>query len=188
MYRAVTWAALEREIPLNDVDAVSALSESLDISISEQRVLVDGQDVTAEIRAPAVTQHIGPVADNPGVRNRLTHLQRRIAAHGDYVCEGRDQGTVVFPEAEVKFFLTASPTARARRRESDLARRGYRVPWEELLAQQMERDRRDESRPVGRLAPAADAIVVDTDELTLAQVVDLLLFHVRRQLEARPGT
>jgi cytidylate kinase len=180
-YRAVALAAMRRGIPWNDADALAALSGSISIEIQSDRVLLDGQDVTHEIRASAVTAVIHHVADNPRVRENLVALQRRIAGDDDFVTEGRDQGTVVFPDAQCKIFLTASPEERARRRWRDLQARGETAPFDEVLAQQNERDRRDASRPVGRLLRAADALEICTDGLTIDEVIARLERLVRQK-------
>lgn len=182
MYRAVTWAVLERGVDPHDEAAVGSLVESIEIHVDGGSIAVDGCDVSAAIRAPRVAAAISPVADNPRVRARLTALQRTLARSGDFVCEGRDQGTEVFPDAICKFFLTATPPCRAARRQEELRRRGVDVPWQDLLAQQAERDRRDATRIVGRLIPAEDAIQVATDHLTLDEVVAVLKSHVLKRL------
>ncbi len=174
MYRAVTWAALDRNIDLNDPKALAELAESLTITLTENSLQVDGVDVIDRIRDPQVTRNIGPVADHPHVRWILVHLQRTIAREGNYVCEGRDQGTVAFPEAECKIFLTASPEHRARRRVADLAKRGVEADYQCVLEEQNARDRRDETRAVGRLEQAPDAVVVNTDNLSIDEVVQRL--------------
>lgn len=174
MYRAVTWAALDRNIDLNDTAALAELAESLTITLTEDSLQVDGVDIIDRIRDPQVTRNIGPVADHPGVRLILVQLQRAIAREGNYVCEGRDQGTVAFPEAECKIFLTASPEHRARRRVADLAKLGVEADYQGVLEEQNARDRRDETRAVGRLERAPDAVVVNTDNLSIDEVVQRL--------------
>jgi cytidylate kinase len=174
MYRAVALAALRRRIDYADPRAMAALAREVSIELVDQRVLLDGEDVTAEIRAGEITRLTRYAADNPEVRAHLTDLQRQIAARIDIVTEGRDQGTLVFPDAECKIFLTATPEERARRRREDLIRRGEETPLEEVLAQQEERDERDRQRPHGALRPAPDAIELITDGLTPEEVVERL--------------
>ena len=183
MYRAVAWAALARRIDMADSQALIRLARHLTIELFDDRVLVDGQDVSAAIRSAEVTAVVHRVADEPEIREHLVHLQRRAAIGSDIVTEGRDQGTVVFPDAELKIFLTATAEARAQRRLMQMAALGEPVRLEELLAQQNERDRRDRLRPVGRLMRAPDAIEVLTDGLSLEQVVAKLerLVVQRRQ-------
>lgn len=188
-YRAVTLAAMRHAVPWDDVSRLAALAGSVKIDFQNNHILLDGQDVTAQIRDVKVTANIYHVADQAEIRTVLVKLQRKIASHADYVTEGRDQGTVVFPHAECKFFLTASPEERARRRLLDLQARGETTTLEEVLEQQTQRDRRDESRSVGRLHRAADAVEVNTDGLTVEEVVDRLEKLVRAKLnELDPTT
>ena len=184
MYRAVTWAALEAKIdPANGAE-ITRLAESLDLRLDNGRVVVNGRDVTREVREPRVTDNVSAVADHPAVRRRLVEIQQKIAGSGNYVCEGRDQGTVAFPNAEVKIFLTASVARRSRRRWQELCDAGIPVAIEEIEQQQTERDRRDEIRPVGGLRRAADAIEVNTDQLSIDEVVEALE-KIVRQRQAR---
>jgi CMP/dCMP kinase len=135
---------------------------------------MDGQDVTDAVRTSEVTAVTRYAAGNPAVREHLVQLQRTLAGNENVVTEGRDQGTVAFPDAACKIFLTASPTERARRRVRDLQSQGEPVTLEQVLAAQELRDREDASRAVGPLVPAADAVEVSTDGLSLDQVVDRL--------------
>lgn len=185
MYRAITWAALDRQVPLDDHAAMAELAAAVTIVVTDQGLTVDGADVTRAIRDPTVTRNIGPVADNPEVRRVMVELQRRIASDGDYVCEGRDQGTVAFPNAECKIYLTASPEHRAQRRVGDLAERGLSGDYETILEEQMARDFRDQNRAVGRLQQAPDAIVVDTDNLSVDEVVQKLKQIVQTKIAGR---
>ena len=182
MYRAVTWAALNKKIDLRDLDAVYQLAAQIKIALSNNRVFVDGCDVSQEIRDPEVTAQISSVADNTRVRRLLVDQQRAIAATGNFVCEGRDQGTVAFPHADCKIFLTASPKSRAQRRVAELNDSGQQAEFQEILDQQNERDRRDSIRPVGNLVKAHDAIEFRTDELTLDQVVSQLKLIVLQRI------
>jgi len=163
MYRAVALASL-RGAPAPDR-----------IELGE-RVLADGEDVTEAIRSPAVSEKASEVAADPGVRERLVAMQRGLIAHGDWVAEGRDIGTVVAPGAELKVFLTASPQERARRRAEQEGR-----PVEEVLAEQRERDARDESREHSPLRAAADAVEVDTTGLPIDAVVERIAILARER-------
>jgi cytidylate kinase len=183
MYRAVTLAAMRRGAAWDDGAALARVAEEVVIALDGDQVLLDGEDVSEAIRAPAVTAAIASVADNTQVRRRLVEQQRRIAEGKNIVTEGRDQGTVAFPDAECKIFLTASPEERARRRLDELRSRGQEATLEEVLADQNERDRRDQSRPVGRLMKAADAVEVCTDGLTPDDVVARLEDIVRNILK-----
>jgi cytidylate kinase/pantoate ligase/cytidylate kinase len=183
MYRAVAWAAQQQGLRWDQPDEIANLARRIRLEVDADRVTVDGRDVTAELRTSRVTAVTRYAADNPGVRAHLVALQRQLAQGKNVVTEGRDQGTVVFPHARCKFFLTASPEERARRRMQDLARRGETASFEEVLAQQIERDRGDSERAVGPLTPARDAIHVVTDGLTIEQVVDRLETFVRQRMD-----
>lgn len=176
MYRAVTLAVLRRGLDPRDAAAVAALAQRLDIALPAGRVELGGEDVTAAIRSAEVTAAIGAVADNPAVRAVLVDSQRAFAADHDTVTEGRDQGTIVFPNALRKFFLTASPEERARRRHAELCAAGDRpVPdLPAILAAILARDAQDEARAIAPLRPAPDARIIDTTGHTLDEVVALL--------------
>ena len=182
MYRAVTLAALRMRIDLNDDNDYAPLLAGLNLEMPAGRVLLNGEDVTSEIRKVEVTAASGAVADRPIVRRRLVELQRQIAAGRNIICEGRDQGTIVFPEAACKFFLVADPSERARRRQREMAARGEMVPWEELVRAQDARDRRDAARDIAPMVPAPDAIQLDSTELTLDQMVARMEAEVRKRL------
>jgi cytidylate kinase len=174
MYRAVALAAVQQGLNWADAKALVELARRLTIELHGTQVLLDGVDVSDAIRTSAITGVTHYAANNPGVREVLVELQRRAAGDDDIVAEGRDQGTVVFPHAECKIFLTASPEERARRRQHDLAARGESVPLEEILARQNERDARDAGRRMGPLAAAPDAVMLSTDGLSPSEVVDRL--------------
>src|SRR5205807_359871 len=172
MYRAVTLAALRGGVDVSDPQAVQRLLDELRLDMSPGRVLLNGEDVSQKIRAGTVTAASGAVADSPVVRRRLVEWQRQIAAGRNMVCEGRDQGTVVFPQAERKFFLVAQPEERARRRQRDMAARGETIAWDEVLNAQELRDARDRDRDLAPMIPASDAIILDSTQLTMDQVVE----------------
>lgn len=182
MYRAVAFAALERGINWEDPAKLVELARGLQLDVGEDRVLIDGEDVTAEIRSQQVTSVTHYAANNPGVRAIMVEQQRAMAGKEDFVTEGRDQGTIVFPHAECKIFLTASPVERARRRAAELTRRGETVSVDKVLADQQRRDLSDSTRAVGPLAAAEDAIEFVTDGLTRDEVVDGLEKLVRRRM------
>jgi cytidylate kinase len=171
MYRAVTLAARERGLDLADADALSDLARSIRVELQGDRVLLDGRDVTDAIRKFDIAASTHYAADNPMVRSQLVLWQRAAAENADVVTEGRDQGTVVFPDAECKIFLTADEQERARRRHRDLRERGEDIPFDEVLANQQLRDQRDSSRSVGALVKADDAIEFFTDGLTQEEVI-----------------
>ena len=175
MYRAVALVALERAVPLDDEAAVAALAESLAIRFCDGRVLIDDRDVSAEIRTERVTQATRPVADAAAVREAMKQLQRRLAAGLNIVTEGRDQGSEVFPHAELKVFMTASAAERARRRHQEELARGLATSLAAVLDAQTRRDEGDRSRPVGAMRPAPDALLLETDGLSPAEVIERLV-------------
>jgi cytidylate kinase len=180
MYRVVTLAGLRRGIDLHDQSALEQLLADLRLEMPPGRVLLNGEDVTGAIRTAEVTAASGAVANSPIVRRRLSEWQCHIAAGRHMVCEGRDQGTVVFPDAACKFFLVADPEERARRRQREMAARGEPVSLEEVLRAQQERDARDEARDLAPMVPAADAIRLDTTHLSLDKVIARMEQEVRR--------
>ncbi|QDS87358.1 Cytidylate kinase [Rosistilla ulvae] len=182
MYRTVTHLAMQRGLDLQDSAAVEGLASGIEIRLEHDRVWADGCDVSVSIRTPEVTRNIRFVADLANVRHVLNRKQRSLVVSNDYVTEGRDQGTEVFPDATCKIFLTASPEERARRRQRQLSASGQEVTVEQLLAEQNLRDDQDQSRDVGRLVAAADAITVITDGMDELQVVDHLEALVRGKL------
>ena len=179
MYRAVALAGMRRGVDWDQPEELARLARQLDIRVVGERILLDGEDATEAIRTSAVTAVTRYAADNPQVRAHLVTLQRAVAGGEDIVTEGRDQGTAVFPEAQCKFFLTASPEERAGRRLRDLELQGESATLEEVLAAQQRRDREDATRPVGPLVPAVDATEVGTDGLSVDEVVDRLEALVR---------
>jgi cytidylate kinase len=187
MYRAVALAAARAGVALDDDIGLRALLGRARLELTAGQVLLDGEDVSALIRTPEVSAGSSVVAASPVVRPRLAELQRRIALGRDMVCEGRDQGTVVFPDAGCKFFLTADPEERLRRRALELRARGERVDLDALRLAQAQRDARDSTREVAPLKPAADAVRIDSTHLSLEQVVARMEAEVRKRLAAAPG-
>ena len=184
MYRAVTLAALERQVPLDDALGLAELAENCAIELTgtgrEARVLLDGRDVTEEIRSGQVTSCAHYIAKVAAVREALTTQQRRIAERsGSLVSEGRDQGSVVFPEATFKFYLDATAQCRARRRWQELRAKGDSTSYEEVLAAQKQRDERDRTRQVAPLKSPQGAIIIDTTDMTAEQVVERLCNHIK---------
>jgi cytidylate kinase len=179
MYRAIAVEAVRRGIALDDARALTRLALDAHIHFGHERgtglathVEVDGRDVTAEIRTPEADKAVSPVSAVPGVRAAMVEQQRRIAARGhDIVLEGRDIGSVVFPHAELKIFLTASAAERARRRTIDMERRGADMTYDEVLADIHRRDTYDSSRSASPLIKANDAIELDTTGMTILEVV-----------------
>jgi cytidylate kinase len=182
MYRGVALAGLRAGVDLRNQEALADLLTHLRLDMPPGKVLLNGEDVSAAIRTAEVTAASGPVADSPVVRRHLAQLQRQLAGGRNIVCEGRDQGTVVFPEAECKFFLVADATERARRRHKEMLARGENLSWEEVLQAQEARDRRDAARALAPMAPAPDAVILDSTGLTPDQVIDRMEKEVRRRL------
>jgi len=178
IYRAVALAAQRRGVPWTEAARLGEVARELDIRFDfvgeRNHVYLGGEDVTAAIRTPEISQGSSQVSAYPEVRAALLELQRRLGAGGGVVVEGRDTGTVVFPAADAKFFLTASEEERARRRAAELAQTGAAVDLQATLREIRERDQRDASRDVAPMVPAADALVVDSSGQTLEQVVDFL--------------
>ena len=179
MYRAVTLAARERGCDLADSEQLARTAGGICVELIDDRVYLDGRDVTSAIRKFDITTMIHYAADNAAVREQLVLWQRAAAKGSNVVTEGRDQGTVVFPDAECKIFLIADEEERARRRHLDLQARGEDIPFEEVLANQRLRDERDGSRAVGALRKADDAIEFSTDGLSPDEVVGRLESIVR---------
>ncbi len=185
MYRAVTLKALHSGVDMNDPQALTEVARSSDIRLDATpdglRVVLDGGDVTEEIRSLEVTNNAYGPSQTAGVRRRMVELQRREAERGPLVAEGRDMGTVVFADAPVKFYLDASVEVRAKRRYAEHAAKGDDVTLEELRHQIELRDRRDSTRSVSPLRQAEDAIYVDTSDMGIEQVVDHLLGILREK-------
>ena len=179
MYRAVTWAALSRGIEIADETAVTQLAETLQIDVAppdtddgrQYTVRADGVDVTWELRTPAVDAHVSTVSAYPGVRRAMVTQQRRVAAEGGVVMVGRDIGTVVLPDADLKLYLDASVEERARRRWKEIQGRGKAADYAAVLAAMRRRDQIDSNREVSPLRVADDAVVVDTTDMAIAEVL-----------------
>jgi CMP/dCMP kinase len=182
MYRAVALALHRANIAFGDERRVTLLFGGLRLEMLPGHILMNGEDVSAAIRTPEMSAASSKVAAHAHVRHFLVEQQRAIARGRDMVCEGRDQGTVAFPDAGRKFFLTASSTARAERRFHEMLHRGLHVTLEQVRTEQEERDRRDSSRDVAPLRCADDAIVIDTSDMTPEQVLNRLEEEVRRCL------
>jgi CMP/dCMP kinase len=193
MYRAATLQALNDGIDIADDDALVDLSHRVHIELKQepgdttkQVVLLNGEDVTAAIRTPQVDLLVSRVSEVAGVRTEIVNQQRVMAASIDVVMEGRDIGTVVFPNADVKVYLVASLKERSRRRQKELALRGISMPIAEVLADLERRDQHDSTRAVAPLKPAPDAVWLDTTELTIDRQIQEVIARVRaKQQESR---
>jgi cytidylate kinase len=188
MYRAVTWVALLRQLEISDEAAITRLAEELSIDVQPPSradgracdVIADGQDVTWETRRAEVDANVSPVSVYAGVRAALTAQQRRIGLRGNVVMVGRDIGTVVLPEADLKIYLVASAQERARRRYTELLARGEPADYDQILAVILRRDEIDSTRQVAPLRAAQDAIVLNSDELDANQVLQHVQMLVER--------
>lgn len=182
MYRAVAWQALQNGTPLDDAEALGAIARGYDIEFGHvegepvpKRVFIGGAEVTEAIRTAEIDRAVSPVSAVPAVREALVEQQRRIGRAGNYVVEGRDIGTVVFPEAETKVFLTASNEERARRRVLQNAERGVgSTDYEEVLADLIRRDEADSSRAASPLRAAEDASRIDSTAYSMEEVIDMI--------------
>lgn len=180
MYRAVTYGVLQSNISLLDEPGITSLAEKVKIDISEPSVndgrqydvRMDGNDITWEIRTRLVDQHVSQVSAYSGVRKAMTYQQRQIGLRGKVVMVGRDIGTVVLPEAKLKIYLDASSEERARRRFKELIDRGEAANFENILAGIKKRDEIDSTRQIAPLKPAEDAVIINTDHLSVSQVVE----------------
>jgi cytidylate kinase len=185
MYRAVALRAKAEGVSAVEEEALARLAASLRITFvadsTETRVLCDGEDVTEAIRSPEISLLASDISRAGGVRRALVDMQRQMGKQGGVVLEGRDIGTVVFPHAEVKFYLDASPEERARRRFEELRKKGLSVRFEETLEEVIQRDRSDMSRPISPLKKAEDAILIDSTDLTAEQVVEIMVREVMKK-------
>ena len=190
LYRGVALAASERGIQWSDADALAVLANALHLEFitdpnGEPRLQIDGVDRAGEIRTPEIAKGASQVSAHADVRIALLGIQRALGRNGGVVLEGRDIGTVVFPDAEVKVFLTASPQARAKRRVGDLEQRGMQADEEDILQQIVSRDHADSTRPIAPLKAAQDALTLDSTQMNMVQVVDLLVDKVEQWLTTR---
>ena len=181
MYRAATAAVLSASIDSDDESAVSDCVETIEIDFDESGRLtfLNGMDVSQTIRGREVTQNVSAVSAYPRVRKRMVAMQREIAGYRDFVVEGRDIGTVVFPNADFKFFIVASIEERAKRRQKDLAGLGIEQTVNDIVKNLKRRDALDSSREVSPLTKSEDAVEVDTTSMTIEQQIDLIVTHVR---------
>ncbi|QNO13538.1 (d)CMP kinase [Alkalicella caledoniensis] len=187
MYRALTFKALKKKYDINNEDTLRDLIKKTHIEIKnvckENQIFVDSKNVTYEIRKPEVSNNVSLVAKSKHVREYMLKLQREMAQSGGVVMDGRDIGTVVLPEAEVKFFLTASLQARAHRRYLELDKKGFNVDLDTIAQEISLRDEIDQQREYAPLIQAIDAILVDTSNQTIDEVVESLKQEVERKIE-----
>ena len=186
LYRALAWKALKEGLDTSNEEEITSMADRTSLNIGpNSSVLVDGNDVTAELSGPDVGKAASVVAGFGGVRRWLLPMQRRMAEHEDLVAEGRDMGSVVFPDADFKFFLEASLDVRAKRRQDQMETRGKKIPLERIIEQMGERDERDYGRKLSPLEIASDALVIDTTETNTDTVVDMILKRVNADRESQ---
>ena len=183
MYRAVAWLALETQVSFEDEAAVAALAAAAQIAVEPDRVTIDGHDVTTAIRTPDMDRAAARVARIPGVRRVLVARQHALGAGGGIVMEGRDIGTVVFPDADLKIYLDADPAERARRRAADPAHAGSQAPLTAVAESMADRDRSDATRATSPLTAAPDAVRIDTTGVPADEVVEQVLALARGREE-----
>ncbi|TDR75112.1 (d)CMP kinase [Photobacterium lutimaris] len=188
IYRVLALAALHHGVDLESEDALVPLAAHLDVQFVAEgelvKVILEGEDVSGELRKEETGMAASKVAALPRVREALLRRQRAFSEAPGLVADGRDMGTVVFPQAEVKFFLDASAEERASRRMKQLQQKGLDVNFDQLLKEIQERDYRDRNRAVAPLRPAADALVLDSTEMSIDQVIELALAHIETKLSA----
>jgi cytidylate kinase len=182
LYRLIALRALERQVPFDDATTLETLTAGLDVSFPEGRAALDGRDVADALRTEALSAAASRIAVHANVRRALITRQRAFRKAPGLVAEGRDMGTVVFPDATVKLFLTASAEARAERRYKQLIAKGISVTIDSLLRDIRERDARDSTRAAAPLAPAPDAVILDTTDLSIAEVTAAVLAHCRARV------
>jgi cytidylate kinase len=178
-YRALTLKVLEEGVDLANWEAVKNIAENLNLQIKDNKIYLNGRDISEQIRAPLIDINISKVASNPLARQALVGIQQKMAKDRDIVVEGRDITTVVFPEAKFKFYLDAEFEVRVKRRYNELKNRGIDIPFAKLKAQLKQRDNADLHREVSPLKRSEDAIYIDTTNLTIEEVVDKLASYIR---------
>lgn len=180
MYRALTLYLLRQGVDIDDPDSVKQALGKASIDMAADRVLLNGEDVSDLIRQQEVSQAVSMVARLPQVRQRLVESQREMARRYDVVMDGRDVGTVVLPDADVKVFLTADPLERAKRRTAELQAKGISARLDEILESIVKRDRLDSQRQISPLRPADDAFIIDTTDKTIPEVVEEIVELCRK--------
>jgi len=178
IYRVLTYLALEKKVAIYDSQKLAQLAESLNLDLKEDKVYLEGVDLSQKIRTPQIDRSISAIVAHPEVRKVIVSLQRKIVEAGDYVVEGRDITTVVFPEAKFKFYLDADSRIRAQRRAKELQAKGLDINLGEVQEDLEKRDYADKTREVGALKKAEDAIIIDTTNLTIAESVSEIEKHI----------
>jgi len=197
IYRAITWKVLKNNFSINDENIISDLVSDTCISIKRTntsrlknyyRIFVDEEDVTEKIRDPKIDRNVSQIARLPKIRKQLIHLQRKLAEKGNIVMEGRDIGSVILPNADLKLYFTASEEERIKRRYKELMDKGYNVDYEEVKKQIVQRDEIDSKRKYAPLIKAKDAIIIDSTEKCIEEVKDEILKVIEKHIECREKT
>jgi len=194
IYRAITWKVLKNNININDEEMISHLVSDIRLNIERinnkslndyYHIFVDGEDITEEIRNPRIDQNVSQIARLPKVRKQLICLQRELAEKGNIVMEGRDIGSVILPQADIKFYFTASEEERIKRRYKELIKKGYNIDYELVKKQIIQRDKIDSKRKYAPLIKAKDAILIDSTKKNIEEVKDKILKIIRKYKECR---
>lgn len=180
MYRAITVSALKNGISFEQVDELCKMTDALEMHFDGDKVIVDNEDISDKITLPIISQNVSNYASIPEIRERLVSLQRRIAEKYNVVMDGRDIGTVVLINADVKFFLTAAPEKRALRRYNELSSKGIEVQYDKILDEIIQRDYIDSNRKINPLRKADDAIEIDSSDMTIEEVVSTMGEYIKR--------
>ena len=197
IYRAITWKVLKSNISLNDENIISNLVSNTCVTIEKANckslndyyhIFVDGEDITEEIRNPRIDQNVSQIARLPKIRKQLIYLQRKLAEKGNIVMEGRDIGSVILPQSDIKFYFTASEEERIKRRYKELIDKGYSIDYEEVKKQIIQRDKIDSKRKSAPLIKAKDAILIDSTEKSIEEVKDNILKIIKKYRECREKT
>jgi cytidylate kinase len=197
IYRAITWKVLKNNIDINDENVISNMVSNTYITIEKTNckslndyyhIFVDGEDVAEEIRNPRIDQNVSQIARLPKIRKQLIYLQRILAEKGDIVMEGRDIGSVILPQADIKFYFTASEEERIKRRHKELMNKGYSIDYEKVKKQIIQRDKIDSKRKYAPLIKAKDAILIDSTEKSIEEVKDKILKIIKKYRECREKT
>lgn len=186
MYRAIAYYVLKKKVDPHDVKDVETLMDNIEIRIEMvdgQRTIINGEDVSDKIRTPDVDKAVTPVCQYKKVREKMVELQRKIAEGRKIVCEGRDMGTVVFPDAQVKIFMDANIEERAKRRLNDLNKKGIKISYNEVREDLLRRDREDSTRKESPLKISDGAIFIDTTNLTIDEQTDLVIKEIKKKID-----
>lgn len=194
IYRAITWKVLKNNINVYDEDTISNLVSNTYITIEKKNrnslkgyynIFIDGEDVTEEIRSPKIDQNVSQIAKLPKIRKQLIYLQRKLAKKGNIIMEGRDIGSVILPQADIKLYFTASEEERIKRRYKELVDKGYNIDYKEVKKQIVQRDEIDSKRKYAPLIKAKDAILIDSTEKSIEEVKDKILKTIKKYRKCR---